>query len=315
MKINAKKFFESLRQEFGSLKQNQVDAINQLLAAIAEDKTIVSLEQMAYVFATVYHETAHTFEPIAEIGNGRGKTYGVKDRQTKQTYYGRGYAQLTWRKNYEQFSDLLDVDLVNNPDLAMQPDIAFQILSLGMGKGLFTKKKLADFINQKECDYFNARKIVNGLDKAALIETHAEKFEKVLRDSTGQEKTLDLTTNEPKAVEMTKPPATDNASAAQAVTVVQGSATETPQSQIVSAPTDTPIEATNGGFKSWMASVVSWITGAGAGIVALVKDNQTLLIIAAIVVVVAGLCVFIRQLVLDRERLKLAADPTKYTVR
>lgn len=84
---------------------------------------------------------------------------------------------------------------------------------------------------------------------------------------------------------------------------------------IVSKPTDIPIEATTGGFKSMVTSAVGWITGAGAGLIALLKDNQTLLIIAAVVLVLAGLAYFIRQLILDRDRLRIAADPTKYSAR
>jgi hypothetical protein len=86
-------------------------------------------------------------------------------------------------------------------------------------------------------------------------------------------------------------------------------------SPIVSAPDDKPIEATTGGFKSMVTSAIGWLTGAGAGLVALLKDNQTLLIIAACLVGVAGLAYFIRQLVLDRERLRIASDPTKWNAK
>jgi hypothetical protein len=84
---------------------------------------------------------------------------------------------------------------------------------------------------------------------------------------------------------------------------------------IVSKPGDAPIEATTGSFKSMVTSAIGWLTGAGAGVVALLKDNQTLLIIAAAVLVIAGLAYFIRQLILDRERLRIASDPHKYNAK
>lgn len=84
---------------------------------------------------------------------------------------------------------------------------------------------------------------------------------------------------------------------------------------IVSTPGDTPIEATTGSFKSMVTAAVGWMTGAGAGLIALLKDNKTLLVIAAVILVIAGVLYFIRQLILDRDRLKIASDPTKYSAK
>lgn len=42
-------------------------------------------------------------------------------------YRGRGYVQLTGRDNYTRAGRALGIDLVNNPDLAAQPDIAARI--------------------------------------------------------------------------------------------------------------------------------------------------------------------------------------------
>jgi putative chitinase len=45
----------------------------------------------------------------------------------------------------------------------------------GILKGLFTEKKLSDYLN-KDTDWINARRIINGLDKAELIAVYAKKF-------------------------------------------------------------------------------------------------------------------------------------------
>ncbi|TOE35570.1 hypothetical protein CGJ43_25525, partial [Vibrio parahaemolyticus] len=60
----------------------------------------VPLQYLAYVLATTYHETGHTMKPIEEWGKGQGRPYGEPDPETGQTYYGRGYVQLTWLANY-----------------------------------------------------------------------------------------------------------------------------------------------------------------------------------------------------------------------
>jgi putative chitinase len=39
-------------------------------------------------------------------------------------YKGRGLIQLTGRKNYKHYGDVLELDLVGNPDLAAEPTIA-----------------------------------------------------------------------------------------------------------------------------------------------------------------------------------------------
>ena len=82
-------------------------------------------------------------------------------------YYGRGYVQLTWKDNYAKFGSLLGIDLVNNPDLALNPTSAGKIICIGMAKGMFTCVGLSDYFGPSKDDLTNARRIFNGLDKAA----------------------------------------------------------------------------------------------------------------------------------------------------
>jgi len=41
---------------------------------------------------------------------------------------------------------------------------------VGMSEGTFTGKKLSDYFNNEISDAYNARKIINGRDKAGLIQ-------------------------------------------------------------------------------------------------------------------------------------------------
>jgi len=183
VKFAPDQFFATYRGEFGPLNQGQVDGLNDLLDEMGADAAVTDLRWFAYMLATAYHETAHTFQPIEEIGKGRGRPYGIPDRVTGQTYYGRGLVQLTWKRNYQTFSNLLGVDLVNDPALALDPGTAYKIMSIGMIKGLFTGKKLSNYINDQKRDYVNARRIINALDRANLIAGYAVKFEATLRGS------------------------------------------------------------------------------------------------------------------------------------
>jgi hypothetical protein len=59
--------------------------------------------------------------------------------------------------------------------------VAYRIASLGMRQGLFTGRKLATYINDAQCDYVNARRIINGTDRAQDIAGYAQTFETALR--------------------------------------------------------------------------------------------------------------------------------------
>jgi len=49
-------------------------------------------------------------------------------------YRGRGVFQLTGRSNYEEYGNLMGIDLINNPDLASEPKYAVEIACLYWSK-------------------------------------------------------------------------------------------------------------------------------------------------------------------------------------
>lgn len=130
--------------------------------------------QIAYVLATVQWETAQTFRPVKEAF--------WHDEAWRQShfryfpYYGRGFVQLTWENNYKKYSQLLGIDLVKNPDLALNPKVALFILVHGFKTGTFTGRKISDYINNNRSDFISARRCINGSDHAAEIAKLAEKF-------------------------------------------------------------------------------------------------------------------------------------------
>lgn len=178
--MDNKKFFDAIRNDLfiGKMNQTQVNGINLFIEALCTGH-FPDTRKIAYVLATVYHETDKTMQPIEEYGKGKDKRYGNKDSTTGHVYYGRGYVQLTWRSNYQRADEELKFDLVNYPEHALVPSVALAITIKGMDEGWFTGKKLDDYFNEKT-DFVNARKIINGLDKAALIAGYAEKFYKAL---------------------------------------------------------------------------------------------------------------------------------------
>ncbi|TGR84601.1 carboxypeptidase [Mesorhizobium sp. M2D.F.Ca.ET.223.01.1.1] len=132
--------------------------------------------QAAYCLATCWHESAHTMKPVREYG---GEAY-LKSKPY-YPYVGMGYVQLTWKANYRKASGKVGVDLVASPQLALDPQYAAPILVIGMQEGWFTGKKLSDYITLQSSDFTNARRIVNGTDKAAVIAGYAKQYDALLQ--------------------------------------------------------------------------------------------------------------------------------------
>lgn len=193
-KLDREFFFSQIKKEklFTTIKQNQLDGINYILDCW-EKSGLRDLRWLAYMLATAYHETAYTMQPIEEYGKGKGRPYGAKIKMngSKYThpdkiYYGRGYVQLTWYENYDKMGRILGVDLLHKPELALKQDIAAKIMLEGMtlgvsAKGDFTGKALEDYFNGKTEDWVNARRIINGKDKAEKIAAEGKKFYASLR--------------------------------------------------------------------------------------------------------------------------------------
>ncbi|MCM2293783.1 hypothetical protein NAC44_15760 [Allorhizobium sp. BGMRC 0089] len=177
--MNDANMFAALRAPLfsGRLAQPQVDGIHALLAETRAQS--LSLHQTAYVLATAYHETAKTMQPIAEYGKGKGRPYGVPGRNHGQIAYGRGFVQTTWDRNYERTDRELGLNgrLIADYDLLLTDiDLAAKAAVTGMVQGWYTGKKLADYIGDDRCDFVNARRIINGIDRAELIAGYAHAF-------------------------------------------------------------------------------------------------------------------------------------------
>jgi Chitinase class I len=124
----------------------------------------------AYLLATVEWECASKWKPIEEYGKGKGRSYGPSG------YYGRGFVQLTWKYNYELYTKILGLDLVNSPVLALRDSVALFILVHGSYYGMFTGIGFNDFPNPTEDSFDSMRRIINGKDKAAIISAKALKW-------------------------------------------------------------------------------------------------------------------------------------------
>lgn len=185
-------FFDRIRHGLfgGKLSQSQVDGIVAIRAgwALMGDD---DAHKLSYILATSFHETAETLQPIYERGakvyfnkyepgTKIGKALGNTHAGDGYLFRGRGFVQLTGRANYAEAGKALGIDLIGNPDLALELDVAAKILIRGMLEGWFTGKKLADYIHGTTHDFVGARHIINGTDRASTIALYAKQFDAAL---------------------------------------------------------------------------------------------------------------------------------------
>ena len=137
--------------------------------------------QAAYVLATAWWETAHTMHPVKEAYWVKNAEAWRKKNLRYWPWYGRGYVQLTWERNYIHAGKQLCLDLTTNPEAVMKPDVSARILVMGSLEGWFTGKKLGDYITIQKSDFKGARRIINGTDKAAKIATIARAYDAALK--------------------------------------------------------------------------------------------------------------------------------------
>ena len=202
--MNRAKFFGSLRAStavFGtSLSQAQVKGTEALLDACAR-AGVTDGHHVANVLAQCYHETAGAMQPIKETvmrhhkdrnpsdatvierldrAFAAGQLPWVKTPYWRDGWFGRGFIQLTHRANYERMGRTLGVDLVGDPNRAMDLETSADIAVVGMRDGLFTGRKLADYRFPQALSspsQQNPRRIVNGADGTdALVARHHRAF-------------------------------------------------------------------------------------------------------------------------------------------
>lgn len=192
--MDKSKFFASIRRELfdGALTPQQVYRIEVLLdACIAAGWPFAFT---SYALATAHHETAN-WSVMKEKGGdayfkrkydkagerpAKAKELGNVEAGDGVKFAGRGYVQLTGRSNYTKAGKALGLDLLKEPGKVEEPTIAAKVLIWGMSTGAYTGKANRDYLIKSPPDYVNARRIINGTDKASMIATYAKEFQAAL---------------------------------------------------------------------------------------------------------------------------------------
>jgi hypothetical protein len=203
--MDRSKFYDAVRTSLfaGKLSHSQVDGMESLLdvwdkhfagAADIPNPT----DHLAYDLATAFHETAKSMQPITEYGQVSyfdkynpgtklGEQLGNTEKGDGYRFRGEGHVQNTGRRNALKATTRLNemfglgIDLVANPEQRRDPFVSAMSLFLGNKEGWWTGKKLGDYLIPGRPDFVNARRVVNGTDKAATIAGYAAKFKAAIQ--------------------------------------------------------------------------------------------------------------------------------------
>jgi hypothetical protein len=167
-------YLNAFEKAFGKLNQAQSQNITQIVTSFLFNGDR-DFRKLNYILATSWHESR--LQLVVEKRAAPGSdAYAKQEKYWYTGFYGRGLAQLTHEDNYRKMGKRLNIDLVNNPDLALDKRYSADILVIGMMEGIFTGVGLGNYINRSTEDYFNARKVVNGVDRAQLIADYTSKI-------------------------------------------------------------------------------------------------------------------------------------------
>lgn len=202
--MNRTTFFAALR---GKLFKGLTPQQTSRLEAILDEIKAANYNHpygIAYILATAHHES-DCFKTYREYGD---EVYfkhmydieGIRPKKARELgninagdgakFAGKGAVQITGRKNYQKQGKKLGLDLENQPELAERDDIAARILVHGMIDGDFTSKKLEHYFTAETYDFFGARRMINGTDKADLIAGYADHYLQALIAASEPIKTL-----------------------------------------------------------------------------------------------------------------------------
>ena len=151
--FSAEQISNTLGVPLGNVQTNLAGIMHQM-----EVEGLTQRPDMIAVLATIGVEVPN-FLPIPEWGTGweyEGRSdLGNIYSGDGPRYKGRGFIQLTGRANYQHYGEVLGLDLVGNPDLALDPGVASLILAR-----YFVERGTADYA--RAGNWSEVRITVNG---------------------------------------------------------------------------------------------------------------------------------------------------------
>lgn len=192
---NEKGFFDALKAKGGlfegGVTQSQLDGIRTLLVAFEAGGW--GLAFTANGLATAYLETNKSMQPVAEAYYlGERAEAWRRAHLRYYPWYGRGYPQVTWERNYRAADAYLAGlgliqagELVADPNKMLQAELAAPVMVKFMTDGTFTGKRLGHSLPESgpgnAAGHKEARRVINGTDRWDDLARYAMAFQAALQ--------------------------------------------------------------------------------------------------------------------------------------
>lgn len=143
----------------GTTNEKSASECYDVIEKALHEQGILSKNTLIGALATVRVECGRTFKPITEYASGQAyegrASLGNLQPGDGTKFKGRGFIQLTGRSNYTNYGQRLGADLVNFPELALEPLVSAKILAL------YFKDRAVNVACDK-LDWLQSRVLVNG---------------------------------------------------------------------------------------------------------------------------------------------------------
>ncbi len=119
-----------IKAKFKMARPDILSALDDVMPVLKSKYDINTRQRLAYFLTQVAHESDYfkTFEEYASGAKYEGRVdLGNIHKGDGRKYKGRGGIQITGRFNYDKMSKLIGVDLINNPEKALDPHLGWEV--------------------------------------------------------------------------------------------------------------------------------------------------------------------------------------------
>ena len=177
------------------ITESQALGFNTILKVLNEESA--TKEEASYILATALHETNRKMIPKEEDEytefyvemydiEGSRKTTALRLGNTEagdgEKYKQRGFISVLGKNNYKVFEELLKLPLVEKPELLTDIEVASKALVKGMLEATYTGLYLSKYINKRNVDYVNARRVTKGIENAKKVAILAQQIERAVKE-------------------------------------------------------------------------------------------------------------------------------------
>lgn len=184
--VNVDTFIEKIKVDLfdNRMTDLQIESVKAIMNQCLI-QSVLDIRCVSYAYAVAYF---NCYRPNDESHDRIVPCFENKNIMTlrgmaQYPYIGRSYTMLKGKHLYRAESIRMDLDLLYDPDLLLNIDIASNSHVYCLKNGTITGRKLGEYIYGNYCNYTACHRVVDRLHSRWEIAGYAIQFEKALRES------------------------------------------------------------------------------------------------------------------------------------